>query len=488
MASTKMLPPNFDDAPFEPQYAAPDSGPIYPPLELDLASYASSVAPVPVDSATHHEDENGVVYAPGWPTPGEISAELDDFAYYASGATATTETASSQPEPDAPETFGLAEAWSVGDERVDPDSDSAWAEPAVTGPAETPPSSWDEAPVELMVAADAVGDETPTWSAESWDDDDAMTEVSEHDDEPPAEAWQEPDWSWEPDGAEDAPDVDAPLPAEAAVVEDDEAVEWESLTNDARDVMTDEAPGLDAHTAEWVAPAAVEATAAESFEVVVAVDIPDEPIAQVAPSPAAETLDPTPVAPQQAPVLPTVAGPEVVRRAQPRVDSAATKKLAKRVAAAESELQRIAKRTSGKKGDLRKAGKKKIAKQVRKALRDPELSARFDVRVGRGRLSFERRDDDLALGAVHPTTEPSVAQDLLQALEGPLRASLLSNLLADYATAEANRRVAEVLRHRGAASSASDDFDQIVARLTAVSQGPLLGIAPASPTTTRAKK
>ena len=68
--------------------------------------------------------------------------------------------------------------------------------------------------------------------------------------------------------------------------------------------------------------------------------------------------------------------------------------------------------------------------------------------------------------------------DLLAALQGPLRASLLSGLLADYA--EAERRVAEILRQHAGPRNAPDDFDALVARLAHISQGPLLGIdAPA---------
>ena len=470
--------PEFDDAPFEPRYTAPDSGPIYPPLALDLASYAGSVAPVPVGASTHHEDENGVVFAPGWPSPGEISAELDDFAYYASGATATAEDTTLTTDADAADSFDLAESWSVGDEGLSSDPD--WAAPDPNDESvEAPQASWDDAPVEQMVAAGVVGDETPTWTAESWDGSDAATEDAEHDGDASAEAWQEPDWSWEPDDADDTQDLDTSAPAEPAVVDVDDALEWESLTNDARDVVIDDPPGVDADDLEWGAPPATEPTPTGPPAAAAAIEVPDEPIAAIASQPVNEPSagfdTPTP-----APAIPTSTLPEAPIPAQARVHTAATKKLAKRVAAAEAELQRIAKRASGKKGDLRKAGKKKIAKQVRKALRDPELSDRFDIRVGKGRLSYERRDDDLTLGPVHSTAEPSVGKDLLQALEGPLRASVLSNLLADYATAEAHRRIADVLRTHGSSPTVSSDFDQLVARLTEVSQGPLLGLPPQS--------
>ena len=67
--------------------------------------------------------------------------------------------------------------------------------------------------------------------------------------------------------------------------------------------------------------------------------------------------------------------------------------------------------------------------------------------------------------------------DLLAALQEPLRASLLSGLLADYANAEAERRVADVLRQHAGPRHAPDDFDALVTRLAELTQGPLLGIA-----------
>lgn len=75
-------------------------------------------------------------------------------------------------------------------------------------------------------------------------------------------------------------------------------------------------------------------------------------------------------------------------------------------------------------------------------------------------------------------SQPGTTQgaNLLAALQEPLRASLLSGLLADYANAEAERRVAEVLRQHAGPRHAPDDFDALVTRLAEVTQGPLLGI------------
>lgn len=159
-----------------------------------------------------------------------------------------------------------------------------------------------------------------------------------------------------------------------------------------------------------------------------------------------------------------------------------TKQLERRLAAAEAELRRIAKRTTGKKGDLRKAGKDKIARQVRKALRDPELAHHFDLKVGKGRFAFGRRAGEPPVVTLGATLEQAgrdgaTGSELLTALEGPLRANLLAMLLSDYAHAEADRRVA-ALRSRNGGGGDPGEFDALVARLAELSQDALLGIEP----------
>jgi hypothetical protein len=171
----------------------------------------------------------------------------------------------------------------------------------------------------------------------------------------------------------------------------------------------------------------------------------------------------TPVAPQKA----------------PKVDER-TRQLEKRLAAVEAELKRIAKRTKSKKGDLRKAGKDKIAKQVRKAIGDPALARHFDLEVGKGRFAFERRSDDLPMVTVGEH-RPGEGSQLLAALEGPMRANLLAMLLRDYAHLEADRRVATIRSQGGVAAGDAGEFDALVARLAELSQRALLGIEPRHP-------
>ncbi len=164
----------------------------------------------------------------------------------------------------------------------------------------------------------------------------------------------------------------------------------------------------------------------------------------------------------------------------PKVDKR-TRQLEKRLAAAEAELKRIAKRTKGKKGDLRKAGKDKIAKQVRKAIGDPALAHHFDLEVGKGRFAFERRSGELPVVTVGEHRPGGEGSELLAALEGPMRANLLAMLLRDYAHSEADRRVAAIRSHGGVTAGDAGEFDALVARLAELSQGALLGIDPPRP-------
>lgn len=415
------------------------------PIELDLASLVDSVArvphviPVPLAmTATQADRAAGAplsaggtavfIDAPGWPHPGEIGFALDSFEPQPGNATApgTTLTDDSTYVPD-----GAASAADRVDgvDQDDPfDPARGWTDSALAG-GDAP----DAAPAEWTVngAVEAAGavcaDESPSWDAHAWNESSADATV--------AEAWGEPDWSWDHDATDGvAATVDA---SQRATPLDD--------------------PARGETSPDWTDP------------VVEGTPTVDEPLDRLTAdeAPAEGTSDLI----GHAPVI-TMRGTHTTR-------------LEKRLATAEDELRRIAKRTKSKKGDLRNAAKKKIAKQVRKALSDPEMAHHFAVRVGKGRLAFERRTEGLPVvtvagASVTPMAGTTNGADLLAALQGPLRASLLSGLLADYANAEAERRVAEILRQHAGPRNAPDDFDALVARLAHISQGPLLGIdAPA---------
>jgi hypothetical protein len=421
------------------------------PIDLDVASYIDSVAPVPLDIAFTEPDQAGeathtvgataeFIDAPGWPHPGDMGFALESFETQRGNAIGL----GSAPADDsayAPDATPAPDLMAGGDHDLF-DPARGWTDYAVASDdvPDAPPAAWTEdAAVETPVAAGAVcADESPGWDAHAW------KETAE--DATVREAWRDPDWSWDDEderagfaAAEEASQAAAPL-GDVALVET---------------------------LADWTPPVVEDAPTVTDPPDELAVT--DAPIAQTAPPPA----DPDP-SPALATSIVPPASPATTKRGKH------TKRLEKRLATAEDELRRIAKRTKSN-GDLRKAGKKKIAKQVRKALADPELAHHFEVRVGKGRLAFERRTHELPIltvsgAAVSPMAGASQGADLLAALQEPLRASLLAGLLADYAHAEAERRVAEVLKQHAGPRHAPDDFDALVTRLAAVTQGPLLGI------------
>ena len=412
------------------------------PIELDLASPVDSVArvphviPVPLAMAATQADRAAgatssagatavFIDAPGWPHPGEIGCALDSFAPQPGNATAPG-TALADDSTYVPDGATSAADRVDGVDQDDPfDPARGWTDSAVAGgdAPDAPPAEWT-----AHVAVKAVGavwaDESPSWDAHAWNEPSADATVEE--------AWGEPDWSWDHEDGTDgvAATVDA---SQRATPLDD--------------------------------PARGETSADRTDPVVEGASTVDEPLDQLTAAEATAERTSGPIG--HAPVI--------TMRAKH------TTRLEKRLATAEDELRRIAKRTKSKKGDLRNAGKKKIAKQVRKALSDPEMAHHFAVRVGKGRLAFERRTEVLPVAtvagaSVTPMPGTTHGADLLAALQGPLRASLLAGLLADYANAEAERRVAEVLRQHAGPRVATDDFDALVARLAHISQGPLLGI------------
>ncbi len=418
------------------------------PIELDLPSLVDSVARVPhvipvplavaatepdrVARATANAGATAVfIDAPGWPHPGEIGFALDSFEPQPGNATAPGATLTDD-STYVPDDATSAADRVDGGEQDDPfDPAQGWTDSVVAGgdPPDAPPAEWT-----VNVAVEAAGavwaDESPSWDAHAWNEPSADATVEE--------AWGEPDWSWDQEDGTDgvAATVDA---SQRATPLDD--------------------PACGEASADWTDP--------------VVEDTPTvhEPLDQLTAdeAPAEGTSDPI----GHAPVI--------------TMRTKHTTRLEKRLAAAEDELRRIAKRTKSKKGDLRNAGKKKIAKQVRKTLSDPEMAHHFAVRVGKGRLAFERRTEGLPVvtvagASVTPMAGTTQGADLLAALQGPLRASLLSGLLADYANAEAERRVAEILRQHAGPRNAPDDFDALVAHLAHISQGPLLGIDAPAPT------
>ena len=438
--------------------------------------------------------------APGWPHPGDMGFALESFDPQRGNASGLR-TAPADDRAYVPDATAAADPMGADDEGDLFDPARGWTDHAVASDdiPDALPAEWTaERGIEASVAAGAVpADESTSWDAHAWKTPSEAATVKEY--------WGAPDWSWgdddEKDGAaaaEDASHVAAPLddftPDETPADWTTPFVENAPAFDEPLDrLMADDAPVET--PADWTIPFVEDVPAFdELLDRLAADDAPVEPIvepfehAPAVTDPQDELAVPgasiAPAAPPPADSDPSaVVTTNVVLAATPAVTKRgkSTKRLEKRLTTAEDELRRIAKRTKSKKGDLRKAGKKKIAKQVRKALSDPEMAHYFEVQVGKGRLAFERRIPRLPVvtvagAAAPPMPAASQSADLLAALQEPLRASLLAGLLADYANAEAERRVAEVLRQHAGSRHAPDDFDALVTRLAEVAQGPLLGI------------
>ncbi len=401
------------------------------------------VTPVPLPSAPVNAawtgdgvlDPAAFIDAPGWPQPREMAYPpphdsdvhaVDSQPYSAvtrDDAVPTELTGAAGDDDDTDHAFAdgvtlpePASGWN--DEQFDPAM--GWADDEVVAN-EIPdalPADWTTqvALVAHTLTGAAGAAATPSWESDEWDATPVDGDVVDN--------WGEPDWP--------SPTGDDEVDAEEAPIEE--------------------------------TPAATEA--------------PEEPAFAEAP---VEWPIPTPDAPAVAEIVTTQVAP-LVSHPRPQ-DHKRTRRLEKRLAAAEAALESIARRTTGKKGDLRNAGKKSIAKHVRKVLADPETARHFTIRIGKGRLTFERcgqerpRANAAETMSVPIDPETAAGANLLAALEGPLRASLLSSTLADYATAEAQRRVADVFRVHNVPRRAPDDFDGLVARLTEIGQGPLLGVS-----------
>ena len=431
--------------------------------------------------------EDAVIEAPGWPQPGELglTSATDGFVAPASGpetenagppvAEASvadepltvavahdliTADVSAQVWDEQPSDFDPASGWgSADDDPSEPPADAGadW-EPVDLG------ATFDEA---WTLPHDVVG------SVEEAFADDAA-ELTD------AQDWNAPEWDFAtvaaapPYEVESAPHQSGPVTddqfATLPAAEDEPAISWpgeEMAIEPDDDVDPDPVdPALEPDLAD--APYEVPSPALDDVEATVAVHDATawEPPAVELPE---SVSDPAPA--WTAPVTPPKA---------PKVDKR-TRQLERRLAAAEAELRRIAKRTRGKKGDLRTAGKDKIAKQVRKAIGDPALAHHFDLEVGKGRFAFERRSGELPVVTVGDHRPAGEGSELLTALEGPMRANLLAMLLRDYAHSEADRRVASIRSHGGVAAGDAREFDALVARLAELSQGALLGIDPPRP-------
>lgn len=426
--------------------------------------------------------EDAVIEAPGWPQPGELGltsatdglvAGVDEFGadvpdVYTPEATVTDEPLVA-PADDLLAADVTAENWDADFAAFD--AASGWgnaeddpAEPA-TGEAD---NGWEPAAPDVTfddawavprhgardgeaTFANDVG-ETPDdqdWSASEWD----FAAVAAA----PASGFAEesaPDVERDPASPSGGEDSMFRWPGGDVAVESGEDIEID-LVIPAREPIFADPPAAD------IAPSPV--------------DVAVTPVAEPAPwEPTAEPSDP-----------PHDHEPEwtvpVTPAKVPKVDKR-TRQLEKRLAAAEAELKRIAKRTKGKKGDLRKAGKEKIARQVRKAIGDPALAHHFDLEVGKGRFAFERRSGDLPVVTVGEHQVAGEGSEVLTALEGPMRANLLAMLLRDYAHSEADRRVAAIRSQNGDVLHDAGEFDALVARLAELSQGALLGIEPPRPT------
>ena len=465
---------------------------------LKLAAGATMMEPAPPstrdtvpDDATEQipvalrgvVQEDAVIEAPGWPQPGELGLTSATDGFVAG----VDEFDADVPDVSAPEAM-------VADE------------PLV-------------APADDLLAADV--------SAQTWDEDfaafDSASGWGSADDDPAEPAADETDSGWEPaapdatfddawavshDGEGNGEETFADDVSETAEDQDWSASEWdfaavaaapaiafadESASEVQRDAPS--ATGREESTFSWPGgDVAFESGEDIDVDLVIPAREPvfaDLPVADIAPSPVdvavASVAEPAPWEPPAVESSDPLHDPEpewtapVTPAKAPKVDKR-TRQLEKRLAAAEAELKRIAKRTKGKKGDLRKAGKDKIARQVRKAIGDPALAHHFDLEVGKGRFAFERRPGDLPVVTLGEHRVAGEGSELLTALEGPMRANLLAMLLRDYAHSEADRRVAAFRSPNGDALHDAGEFDALVARLAELSQGALLGIEPPRPT------
>ena len=455
---------------------ATSPGEPYSPIDLHLGSYIGSVASVPHAIAAIEPDRAGdatpkvgatseFIDAPGWPHPGDMGFALESFDHQ-HGNAIVLGTAPADNSAYVPGATSAADPMGADDEGDLFDPARAWTDYAVASDdvPDALPAEWTaDRGIEASVAAGALSaDESTGWDAHAWKSPSEAATAKEY--------WGGADWSWgngERAAAEDASHGAAPLDN---FTPDEPPADWTAP-------FVDDAPVFDEPLDQLTADDAPVEPLVEPFEHAPAVTdpqdelaVPGAPIAQAAPPPA--DSDPSPVVTTNSALAATPAVTKLGKH---------TKRLEKRLTTAEDELRRIAKRTKSKKGDLRTAGKKKIAKQVRKALSDPEMAHHFEVRIGKGRLAFERRIPGLPVvtvagAAAPPMPAASQSADLLAALQEPLRASLLAGLLADYANAEAERRVAEVLRQHAGSRHAPDDFDALVTRLAEVAQRPLLGI------------
>jgi hypothetical protein len=451
----------------------------FSPGALDLASYVDSVAPVPVGGE--------FIDAPGWPVPGEMA----DFS---------VDLFDPQPSTDVVDAPVAHDADTASNDQVSATSEAAstwdetalieWAdEPAEAfEAAEVPSDDWAaDVPVDALVGVTVAGAEnSPSWDVHAWSE---PAQADRLEDDATDGAWEDPDWSWEEGQDVVAAEADEPVSSDSVVPDE---IAWATGLHDEFPVPVENPfPVQDDQTA-WVDEPLIEAAAdampptAEIRAAAVTdeeaphaprtrseADVqPERPVVLPAPEaslPRAEAFD-VPGAPAATPAKPALTRTKASRR------------LEKRLATAEAELEKIAKKTTAKKGELRTASKKQIAKRVGAVLADPQIAQHFDIRVAKGTLSYTRRSvalPVLRVGTTDPSSPGATGIELLAALEGPIRASLLSNLLADYANAEAERRIAEVLRQHRAPRHAPDEFDALVGRLSEISQGRLLGIAPA---------
>lgn len=454
-------------------------------LELAAGAALAEPAPAPIGDADEDDAAEGipvalrgvvqddaVIEAPGWPQPGELglTSATDGFVAAADGLEAEvadppltlpaandliTADALTHLWDDKVAEFDPASGWGQADEdAAEPpgETDSDWYSAQLD---ETVDEAWSlpqaiDHPAGEAFTTEATGlADEPDWNSSEWD----FATVAAA---PPIEI-QSADFEHglvadrefaNPSAAEDEPTFS--WPGEQMTIEpDDEPDPVVPATEPAPVDPPGEVPSL--------APGDVEAT------------VPAHATAWEPPATAlTDSADDT-VPAWTAPVAPPK---------PPKVDKR-TRQLEKRLAAAEAELKRIAKRTKGKKGDLHKAGKNKIAKQVRKAIGDPRLAHHFDLEVGKGRFAFERRvGGELPLVTVGEPRPGGEGSELLVALEGPMRANLLAMLLRDYAHSEADRRAAAIRSQGGVAAGGAREFDALVARLAELSQHALLGIEP----------
>lgn len=459
-----------------PAPAAVEPGPIA--LRVTVPDDATEEIPVALRGVVQ---DDAVIAAPGWPQPGELGLISATDGFAAGVDDVSDEPADlivADPPPAAVASgdhgVGMEPVPAVWDEELTEfDPASGWgsphddpAEPTAHGIAQEWQAgdlhgTFDDAWSLPVAAADDPAEETPAEDA---------TELADE------QEWSAAEWDFAAVAA--APPIeigaagDAPAPADEAFadpfVEDGPALTW----------SVDDEPAAPDEAADDDEPDEVEPDVSEPLDRTPAASLVDE---AVPPAHDATAWSPPPwPAPDSSAEAAAAWSAVVTPPETPKVDKR-TRRLEKRLAAAEAELRRIAKRTKGKKGDLRTAGKAKIAKQVRKALGDPALAHHFDLHVGKGRFAFDRRSDALPVVTVGERQPGGEGSRLLAALEGPMRANLLAMRLRDYAHAEADRRVAALRAPGRAEGCEAPEFDLLVARLTELSQGALLGIEPPPP-------